>query len=311
MRRIAGTFVTLLATAGLASTALGQAQNPPPRRQGPAQGPAAAKAAGPMNAPAPNPAAMKKLLKQWEVQSARLNSLSVGFTRIDTSHWGDEEYQGRAYLKKTPAEGQKSHLACLHFQEVTRGADKQPQVADHERIVVTGTEVRDYDYKTKQIFVYPLARQDRKRALQEGPLPFLFNMNAGAAEARYTMSLLKENADAYLIEVIPLVDQDKEVFSQALLLLSKKTFLPDRLVLVSPNGKDKQDYRFKDVVANEEINPKFFEALMIKGWKEIYNPAPEPVGRAQPQPGRAAPGPMPPNRPQVGAKPGNAPPRNQ
>jgi TIGR03009 family protein len=310
MRRIAGTFVTLLAAAALASSALGQAQNPPPRRQAPAGvgSPPLGKAAGPMDAPAPNPAAMEKLLRLWEMQSARLNSLSVGFTRIDSSHWGKEEYQGRAYLQKTPPEAQKSHLACLHFQEVTRVAGKQPQVADHERIVVTGKEVRQYDYKTKQIFIFPLAQQDRKRALQEGPLPFLFNMKAADARLRYNMSLLRENADAYLIEVLPLVQQDKEVFSKAYLQLSKKTFLPDRLLLVSPNEKDRQDYQFSDVLANQEIKPQFFEALAIKGWKEIVNPGPEPVVRAQV--GRGAPGPVPANRPQGGGNnPGTTRPR--
>ena len=300
MRRIAGTLGTLLAAAGLASPALGQGQNPPPRRQSPAA--PAAKAAGPTDAQAPNPAAMEKLLKLWEQQSARLTSLSVRFTRTDKSaQWGKEEYEGSACLQKTAPNLDSSHLACLHFKEVTRVAGKQAQSVDHERIVVTGKQVRQYDYKSKQIFVFPLARQQRKRALQEGPLPFLFNMQAEEAKERYSMTLLKENADAYLIGVVPRVDQDKDVFSQAYLELSKKTFLPDRLLLVSPNQKDTQDYKFSDVVANGKINPQFFEALDIKGWKVVDNPeGPAPVVRAQPQPQPA---------PRVGNKPANVGPR--
>jgi TIGR03009 family protein len=264
MRRIAGLCLTLFATIG-ATVVFGQA--PQAKRPMAAQVPDPAKAAADRQA-------MESLLGLWEKQSAKLNTLYVGFTRIDKSPAWDqlEEFRGQAYL-------QSPNLACLHFwkvepvkETVAKEAAAKPALSDHERIVCTGTEVLQYDYKTKQIFRFPLDKQARKRALQEGPLPFLFNMKAAEAKERYGMTLVKETEKSYLISVVPHQEVDREVFSKAFIQLNKTTFLPDRLYLVSPNGKDSQDYVFSGVKANTEIKSQFFQALTIKGWKIIDNP---------------------------------------
>jgi TIGR03009 family protein len=277
MRRIAGTFVTLGAAALVVTSATGQ--DPQPRRAAPARN------AGAVEAPAPNPA-MEGILLDWAKHNGKLTTLSVAFIRTDTSKvWGKEEYTGNAYL-------QSPNLACLHFKKVNPANPKKAD--DHERIVCTGQEVRQYDYKTQQIFVFPLDKNARKRAIQEGPLPFLFNMKADEARRRYDMVLKGEDKENFLIEVIPLEQRDQEVFSRAYIQLSRRTYLPDRLLLVDPNGKDRQDYKFTQVSQNGAINPVFFQGLNIKGWKVVDNPAP-----AQGAPVGAAPA----GRPQAGPRP--------
>ena len=57
-----------------------------------------------------------------------------------------------------------------------------------ETIVCGQNDVWQYLYEGKQIFIFPLAKGERQRALDEGPLPFLFNMKAKEAEERYEMS---------------------------------------------------------------------------------------------------------------------------
>jgi TIGR03009 family protein len=298
MRRIAGTFVTLIVAAGVTSAAFGQA----PQARRPAASAAASKAAA---AKVPDPAEeaakraeMEKLLGLWEKQSARLTALDVGFERTDKSPgWNEKiKYQGRAYLQ-TP------NLACLHFQKEEEKAGEKPKLVPHERIVVTGKEVLQYDYETKQIFRFPLDKQDRKKALQEGPLPFLFNMKAAEARQRYGMTLMDQNPKAYLIAIVPHDDYDREVFSKAFIQLSKTTFLPDRLMLLSPNGKDTQDYVFSGIKANGEINPQFFQALTIKGWKLIDNPAPNQAGQRPAAAGAGEAAVPPAGRPVMGQRP--------
>jgi len=325
MRRIAGTLVIFLTAAGFATAAYGQAAQDPPRRPsmsrtGPGAGavnspsvPAKA-AARPTDAQIPDPiAAMDPLLKAWEQRSARLKSLDVPFTRLDKSPAWDEkvEYKGRACL-------QAPNLACLHFQKVIKEG-KGDRIVEHERIVCTGKEIRQYDYATKQIFVFPLDKSARKRALQDGPLPFLFNMRADEAKARYSMQLLAQNDEAYVIGIAPRLDVDREVFSQALLQLSKKTYLPDRLLLIAPNQKDSQEYQFKSIVSDVAIRPELFQALNIAGWKVIDNPAPvsgsAPAQSAQrdprPDPATGPVQPSPGGRPQMGARPAGSSRRNQ
>jgi TIGR03009 family protein len=276
--------LTLIALGIPVSTTQGQAQQP--RRPAPGQ---VAPAQGPMNAriPTVNPAT-EKLLAEWEQKSSQLKTLTVAFNRVDRMKgWDEETYRGNAFL-------QSPNLACLHFQKVKIGPNKAVTLVDHERIVATGQEVRQYDYATKAIFVFPLDRNQRKRALQEGPLPFLFNMKAAEAKQRYFMEISKQNQNYYLIDVVPLLDQDRDVFSRAYLQLNKATFLPDRLLLVATNGKDTQDYTFSDIQTNKEISPVFFQAHNIKGWAIRENPAP---GQ-----------PLPPQQPAVGGRP-QAPPR--
>jgi TIGR03009 family protein len=285
MRRIAGTLVIMVAAASSA-----WAQNAQPRRQAP---PANAPAQKAMAAPVPDPAAMDALLNRWAQQNGKLKTLTVSFVRIDTSKvWGDKtEYMGNAYL-------QSPNLACLHFKKVDRPAGKPATSTDHERIVCTGQQVRQYDFKTKQIFVFPLDPDQRKRAIQEGPLPFLFNLNAQEAKMRWGMSLIGEDKDNYLIGIKPRTKKDMDVFSSAFLQLSKTTFLPDRMLLVDTNGKDTQDYRFSQVDANQPIDARYFQALAIKGWKVVENPEPVEAAEAEPAPRQ-----QPSGRPQLGARP--------
>lgn len=313
MRRFARMSLSLMAASGLATTAWSQTpvnRRPPgapaaaPNRPGmnaPAQNPArpaapvvAPAAKNAMAAPAIDPAETERLFRLWEAQSAKLNSLDVGFTRTDTSPgWNSvEEYKGRAYL-------QNPNLACLHSQKVVKEQGKADKLEDFDRIVCTGKEVRQYDFATRQIFVFPLAAEERKKALQEGPLPFLFNMKADAVKLRYSMTVLNQNEKYYLLGVVPRLDTDKEVFSNALLQLDKKTYLPDRLLLIAPNGKDRQDYVFNGIKSNEAINPKLFQGLNIEGWKLVENPLPDNGGPPRPvaRGGAAPPG----SRPQIGA----------
>ena len=197
---------------------------------------------------------MEQLLTLWEKQSARLKSLDVKFKRVDHSPaWGDNElYEGRAML-------QSPNLAWLDFKKV--GVDKQnkPTLVPHERIVCTGKEVWQYHSPTRQIFIFPLEKQQQQRALEEGPLPFLFNMRADEAKKRYQMSLIAENAATYMVTVIPLLEIDKESFSKAIIQLDRKYLLPTNIVLIAPDGKSTQDYKFSDVKPNAVVDARNFD----------------------------------------------------
>ncbi len=141
---------------------------------------------------------MNRLLEAWEKQSKKIISLDVAFLRVDKSPaWGEQYFQGRAML-------QSPDLACLEFRKYKVGADGKPLVVagkngqkveqlesePFERIVCTGKEVLQYTWDERKIFVFPLDKQVRQKALQQGPLPFLFNMKAVDAKKRYSMSLI-------------------------------------------------------------------------------------------------------------------------
>jgi len=264
--------LALVAVAAVSPAAFAQTPRP---AAGPARRPAEVarpQAGQPAQTQAARPQAkptdprMKQLLAEWEKRSARLNSLSVRISRVDEDPAWDEKvrYEGRAFLESP-------NRACLDFKKVIEAtANAKAKLVDFERIVCTGSEVWQYRSDTKQIFIFPLDKESQKRALEEGPLPFLFNMRAAEAEARYQMSVLRETSEYSVISVLPRLNIDKESFQQAFLQLNRSTYLPMRIVLISPNGKARKDFTLSEVHENVKIPPENFQGRPLpKPWQVV------------------------------------------
>ena len=114
----------------------------------------------------------------------------------------------------------------------------------HERIICTGTEVWQYRCDTNQIFIYPLEKDVQQRALEEGPLPFLFNFKAAEAKKRYEMALVAEDAETFTIRIIPRLPIDQDSFKKAFVLLDRQLFLlPRRIFLLLPDEQELEGFR--------------------------------------------------------------------
>lgn len=247
--------------------------------------------------PTNDPVKMKWLLEQWEKQSAKLTSLRVGIRRVDKDpNWQDEiHYQGAAMFKAP-------NLAYLDFSKIKMKADEKgqlkpvldkagkPVTSRYETIVCGKNEVWHYRFESKQIFIFPLAKGERARALDEGPLPFLFNMKAGEAERRYEMLYQAEYPTYYSIKVYPRLQEDKETFKVAIIHLDKEYLLPRRIMYLTPDGRSTRDFELKVVDANKDelVADTFFKGGIFKGWK-VENPAAQipQQGQAGGQPGAA------------------------
>jgi TIGR03009 family protein len=209
---------------------------------------------------------MESILALWEKESAARTSVNARFVRLDTSKvWGNTEYQGQAFL-------QRPELARLDLSK-RDAAKKPPGLIPHEQIVCTGNHILQFAHETQQVFVFPLAKDARKRALDEGPLPFLFNTRAAELKQRYQLWLADENPDLFLIGVLPRWESDKETFSRAYIWLNKKRFLPDKLLLVAPNEQDRREYTFKEITENQPVDPETFRPRKPPGWTVVNNPA--------------------------------------
>jgi TIGR03009 family protein len=239
-------------------------------------------------AAAPQPAMnMGRLLQLWAGKSAKLKTLELDIYRIDEQKaWGDvEHYQGHAAFRAP-------QLAFLDFrkvkmQEQADPKDKKKKVVvpvtknnetesiPYQKIVCTGSEVWDYRYDVKQVYIFPLNKDERKRALEQGPLPFLFNINVADAQRRYQMSLEGEVKDRYLVKVIPKLKDDQESFSVAWVYLDKVFLLPTRVYLLAPDKKSSKDFNLSKIQENKDVNPQYFAGVIprSKGWKVERNPA--------------------------------------
>lgn len=261
----------------------------------------------------PDPEAERKLdelLSEWEVQSAQIKTLDVTFYRKDVSKVvGDVEYyEGRALL-------QSPNLAVLDTKKIKLAQDEAKlfeearkavgpdgkwardpniipadRVSFFDRIVCSGESIFHYDGAVRQIFEYPLAKNQQAAMMQQGPLPFLFNMKKEQVLQRYTMKLAQEDATKYVVQVVPKEAMDRNAFKQAVIYLNKKTFLPDMLVLVESNDNMQLHYLVK-LEPNKEIKAENFHhnPQAWKNWPLVKNqPLGEQQGAGPVVPGRAA-----------------------
>jgi TIGR03009 family protein len=232
------------------------------------------------------PGAMDELLGQWEAQSAKLKTLEVDIYRVDQDRaWGDEaQFSGHAAFKSPD-------LAFVDYKKVALSAEPNPKAKNRpkmvpqqgkdgkvvaipfETILCTGVEVWHYRYDVKQVFIWPLGKDARKKALDEGPLPFLFHMRAGDAKQRYSMALRDQDERISLVEIQPRLKEDQEVFSTAWVYLDRSFLLPMRILLISPDKAKIQDFRLSNIRANKDVNPQYFVGVKPgKPWKVQINP---------------------------------------
>jgi TIGR03009 family protein len=282
-----------LAGMGLAPAAEEQQEAQP----APARGPVPAQRR--QAQPRPDPSQMQKLLVKWERQSQLLKSLQSEVYRVDKTPGFDELHFDGMVAFKNPSK------AFLDFREVKTKVvpdpkDKQgkkkkrvpvvnpknnrPESVPFETIVCTGTEVWHYRHDVKQLFIYSLDKNQQRRALEEGPLPFLFNMKAADAQRRYEMVLQGQNEKTYFVMVTPKLQEDKETFVKAWVFLDRHYLLPTRIVLFAPDGQSTQDYNFSSIVANGAVKDERFEGVIppkhLK-WKVERNPAGSAAGEGQ------------------------------
>jgi TIGR03009 family protein len=260
----------------------------PAARAGRAAQPAQAQAQ-----PANDPKKMKWLLEKWEGQSAKLDTLDVRIYRIDKDpKWQEElHFEGRAIFKSP-------NLAYLNFSKIKVAPDAKRNLARAidpktgkpfpptrtETIICGQNEVWQYLFEGRKIYIFPLAKGERQRALDEGPLPFLFNMKAQEAERRYEMAFAGENQKYYAVKVYPKLQEDKESFKSALIYLDKTYLLPARIALISPDGRSVRDFTLSDIKANQPVAANIFKGgVPAKGGWVVERPA-----AVAPQQGNAA-----------------------
>ncbi|RUL85291.1 outer-membrane lipoprotein carrier protein LolA [Tautonia sociabilis] len=279
--------------------AQGSPAAPIPSRPAPAPGQAPAPLAG-QQAPAADAggnthnAELDTILAQWEQTSGRIETLYAAFEQVDELAVVGEKktYQGKAYLRRP-------NLVVLQLEKQVESEGQDSKFVFDRRILANGDEVIEFDGPLRQINIYPLPKDAQQRALEEGPLPFLFRMNVRDFKNRYRASLMPSTQEGtHRIAIYPLHPVDRDAFSVAVLILDARTLQPRSIHTLAPNGKDKQNYYIKELRANVELKPELFawgadqaRKAQQDGWRIIRNPEPqaEPASPPHPPPPGAQP----------------------
>ncbi|MCA9100110.1 MAG: hypothetical protein KDA63_03110 [Planctomycetales bacterium] len=281
-------IVVLSVTIGLV-VATAQAQQPPAAANG-----AAPKAVPPRRQsvqvipPQPNapfqlsPAQQQQLdqvLAAWQVQSQNVDTLSCDFTRQEFSEvFGDVN-------KPKVTEGKLAYRTPdqADYQITTKG--------EEERWVCTGQSIFEFNYKQSQLIERPLPPELQGKAISNGPLPFLFGVDADQLRARYWMRVItpedKAKAGEVWLEAWPKRQADAANFRLAWLILRPGDLVPVAIKVVLPNN-DQTLHQFSDISVNHPWTKIFGGSLRPNTpltWKYIREDPPpsQPAPLAQPR----------------------------
>lgn len=216
---------------------------------------------------------LEQVLRAWEARAAKVKTFQADFTlRVYDGVFteGEEEPPPREY------EGQLKYVAP---DKGWFKVNSKPM----EHWVCDGKAIYQFEYRKKQLIVRPLPEEMRGKAISEGPLPFVFGMEAEKLLARYYMRIVTppDIEGEIWLEAYPRYREDAANFRKVDIILDAKDLLPYAIQLHEPNGKSRKSYAFRDPIVNDnlQIFKKFFEVPRTPlGWERIV----EDVGTAEP-----------------------------
>jgi TIGR03009 family protein len=248
-----------------------------PRATGPQysapQGEGQAPAGDPAQPPAPRSPfqltpveqqALDAMLGRWEAESQKIQTLKVSFMRYEYDEVFDKEVKRVGELKyKRPDVGL--------YRVEGDPSDKSAQFSEHW--FCDGQSIYEFKYDQKELVERPLPPELKGKAIEDGPLPFLFNTEAAKLKKRYFLRLMPaQNEGEVWIEAYPRWQQDAANFIHAQLILREKDMLPVALQIFLPNGQSRTVHAFdmKTVKINDPLSwvkRDFVQPTAPPGWK--------------------------------------------
>ncbi len=240
-------------------------------------------------------AVLDRLLTDWQQMSAGVKTFEATFTRWDYDGVFGVQTPGEAPTPKRVVNG------TLKYAAPDKGLY---ELGDQtEKWICTGDAVFEFRADLKQVREHPLPPELRGKAIADGPMPFVFGVEAAKMKARYWMRITpQDKQDQVWLEVFPRYAKDAANFAKIDVVLSfahqngtVTKLEPFALNMHLPNGKDRTVYQFSNMQTNAVLgNFQNFLGIFVRpgtpfGWQHQVVEAPsgvDPQPAAQnPQPG--------------------------
>ncbi|MBN1908194.1 MAG: hypothetical protein JW818_00510 [Pirellulales bacterium] len=191
---------------------------------------------------------LDQILKAWEAKSDWIKTFEAQFTRYEYDPvWAlmknDPEYRRTGVLKE-----KSKDIGVLKFKKPDKGFFKVDGPRP-EMWLCDGKSIFVFDFDKKQRNEYPLPPELQGKAIEDGPLPFLFDSSAEKLKARFWVRAVRPPPgvqDQAWLEAYPRRQRDAADFSRADLILNIRTMLPVAIQLHAPNGKSRTSYAFEE-----------------------------------------------------------------
>ena len=172
-----------LSSAGSAGAGSGQGRHGPPAAGQPIQGPPLRNAApqAPFVLSPPEAAALENLLTDWEKRNKEIHVLESKFYR-----WKYDAVFGNGNQPPPPDEG------ILKFSAPDKGLMKieAKDPKQSEQWLCDGKSIYQFDYPEKLVTEYVMPPELQGKGIGDGPLPFVFGVEAQKLKQRYFMRII-------------------------------------------------------------------------------------------------------------------------
>jgi hypothetical protein len=125
-----------------------------------------------------------------------------------------------------------------------------------------------HQFISKTHITWPIASEDRGRLPAFLALPFCWRLNVEGLKSRFHVELVAEERPATcLLRFTPLTPIGRETLSKAYVELDMATYLPNRYVIVSPNGRSTRDFRVTEAQCDQPHPEEFWPIPDDREWK--------------------------------------------
>lgn len=235
---------------------------------------------------------LDRLLTDWEKRNASIRTITCQFERWEYDRTTNTRKYANGELKyKNPDNAEYQVLDAS-------GATTEHWLCD-------GTSIYEFKHSEKTLVQRELPPALQGKAIEDGPLPFVFNANAQKLKDRYWLRLTAPPEgvqDQVWLEAMPKRREERANFERAELILDAKELLPVAVQIHTPGGQTRTVHKLK----NTKVNPfwaglKGFKPKVDRDWK-LYveradglaegpasppptDPAAKPIATRQPRQG--------------------------
>lgn len=194
---------------------------------------------------------MWKVLQDWELATKDIKALYAEHQRFvyDQTFAVEKRGEGKVWYE-SPDHGRyevdPSNVKGLKAKKLdANGAPFKLQPHEPEKWICTGAEVVKVDDSKKEYEKITIPPEDRGMNMMNGPLPFIIGMKAEQARKRYFLQLIKHDNGEIWVHARPRFQRDATLWSDAIVILDEKTFLPRAVQLTDPTGNQVTTHTFK------------------------------------------------------------------
>jgi TIGR03009 family protein len=220
------------------------------------------------------------LLQGWEQRTQAMKSLRCEFRRRIKQQAYPEEHTelGRAVYVR-PNRGR------MDLWRLEKDAQGNLKPVRTEIYICEGNIIHQYLFETKEYIRHVLPNEKDGENSARTALPFLFGMTASEATRRFELKIFQENETYAWIEAIPRWESDRQNFSKVKLVLNKRTFLPEAVLVIEPVG-DQYLYEITKIEVNPTppIQPQELQPLQPpRDWQLYVNRLDQPTSSVPPR----------------------------